>query len=246
MARTQARLASNTNLRSEVRLASSHLLTGRIRDGDGQKLSPTHARKGSVRYRYYVSRAALTGGASSTGTIRIPAGELEQQVLGALRSTVPGPKQPDGDAELVALHLNCVTVQEDHLTIRLMADREPITVPWSPPNPQRRREIIVPPGREGATLRPMKLEDRARILRAIATGRAWMDELTNARIASPAAIASREILSERSVRMTLSLAHLAPSIVKAVIDGRLPRGIAIRDLADLSPVWTEQERALGM
>ncbi len=92
----------------------------------------------------------------------------------------------------------------------------------------------------------MKVEDRTRILRAIATGRTWMDDLVAARIASPAAIASREILSERSVRMTLSLAHLAPSIVKAVVDGRLTRGIGIRDLADLPLSWAEQERALGM
>lgn len=46
--------------------------------------------------------------------------------------------------------------------------------------------------------------------------------------------------------MTVSLAQLAPSIVRAIIAGRLPRGIGIRDLADLPPSWTEQERALGM
>ena len=92
----------------------------------------------------------------------------------------------------------------------------------------------------------MKVEDRTRILTAIATGRAWMDELTSSRIASTDAIASREILSERAVRMTVSLAQLAPSIVRAIIAGRLPRGIGIRDLADLPPSWTEQERALGM
>lgn len=73
-----------------------------------------------------------------------------------------------------------------------------------------------------------------------------MDELTSSRITSTAAIASREILSERAVRMTLSLAQLPPSIVSAIVEGRLPRGIGIRDLADLPPAWTEQERALGM
>ena len=104
--------------------------------------------------------------------------------------------------------------------------------------------LVLPPG--SAQTRPMKVEDSARILRAIGKGRAWMDELATARMESPAAIASREILSERAVRMTLSLAHLSPGIVKTIIDGRLPRGIGIRDLADLSPVWSEQERALGM
>jgi hypothetical protein len=46
--------------------------------------------------------------------------------------------------------------------------------------------------------------------------------------------------------MTLSLAHLAPSIVRAIVDGRLPRGLGIKSLADLPPCWNEQERALGM
>ena len=51
---------------------------------------------------------------------------------------------------------------------------------------------------------------------------------------------------QRSVRMTLSLAQLAPSIVKAIVDGRLPRGIGVRDLVDLPASWLEQERALGI
>jgi UDP-galactopyranose mutase len=102
------------------------------------------------------------------------------------------------------------------------------------------------PGREREALRPMKAEDRVRILKAIATGRAWMQELATSRITSTDAIALRESLSERSVRMTLSLAQLSPGIVRAIVEGRLPRGLGIRDLADLPPSWAEQERALGM
>ena len=92
----------------------------------------------------------------------------------------------------------------------------------------------------------MKTEDRTRTLKAIATGRAWMEELVTSRIASTDAIASREILSERSVRMTLSLAQLAPNIVRAIVDGRLPRGIGIKSLAELPASWAEQEGAIGM
>jgi len=67
----------------------------------------------------------------------------------------------------------------------------------------------------------MKVEDRTRILRAIAKARSWMGELTASAIGSTDAIANRESLTERSVRMTLSLAFLSPSIVKAIVDGRL-------------------------
>ena len=92
----------------------------------------------------------------------------------------------------------------------------------------------------------MKAEDRVRILKAIGTGRRWMEELISARTPSTDAIASRECLSERSVRMTVSLAQLAPSIVRAIIDGRLPRGIAVRNLAELPSSWAEQEQMLGI
>ena len=92
----------------------------------------------------------------------------------------------------------------------------------------------------------MKVEDRARILQAIATGRAWLDELMCGRMGSTEALASREECSERSVRMTLSLAFLSPAIVQAIMAGRLPRGIGIRHLAELPPSWTAQHATLGL
>ena len=125
-------------------------------------------------------------------------------------------------------------------------ERDPIRIPWSPTGHRRRREIVVPPGVERDGLRPMKVEDRARILTAIARSRAWVDDLVAARAAGTAAIALREGCSERAVRMMLPLAHLAPRTVRAIVDGRLPRGIGVRHLAGLPTSWAEQERALGL
>ena len=92
----------------------------------------------------------------------------------------------------------------------------------------------------------MKVEDRARILKAIATGRAWLEELLGGRMDGTEALALRAGSSERSVRMTLSLAFVSPAIVEAIVAGRLPRGIGIRHLAELPPSWTEQHAALGL
>jgi len=61
-----------------------------------------------------------------------------------------------------------------------------------------------------------------------------------------AAIAARENRSERSVRMILSLAFLAPDIVKAAIDGTLPRGHGLSTLTDLPMDWTEQRKVVGL
>jgi hypothetical protein len=59
-------------------------------------------------------------------------------------------------------------------------------------------------------------------------------------------IAARESKSERSIRMTLSLAFLSPDLVKAAIDGRLPRGFGLTRLVDLPIAWSDQWAALGL
>ncbi len=60
------------------------------------------------------------------------------------------------------------------------------------------------------------------------------------------AIARRESISERSARMTLSLAFLAPDIVEAAADGTLPRGFGRSRLTDLPISWAEQREQLGL
>ena len=45
--------------------------------------------------------------------------------------------------------------------------------------------------------------------------------------------------------MTLSLAFLAPEIVKAAVEGRLPRGFGQR-LVDLPMAWPDPWRTLGL
>ena len=80
----QAQLARNAvtrRLRGNARDGS--LLAGRIRDGQGRAMRPSHASKGSVRYRYYVSFED-NGQASSTRAERIAAGDLEPLVLTAI------------------------------------------------------------------------------------------------------------------------------------------------------------------
>ena len=83
------------------------------------------------------------------------------------------------------------------------------------------------------------------MLKAIAAGRVWLDELASGRVSSTDALATRERRSERSIRNTLSLAFLSPAIVRAIIDGQLPRGISLTSLTELPSSWAEQSSALG-
>jgi len=63
------------------------LLAGLAFDDSGERLTPTHAVKKGTRYRYYVSKSLITGAAKdhSQGR-RIPAGNLENLVIGRLRA----------------------------------------------------------------------------------------------------------------------------------------------------------------
>jgi site-specific DNA recombinase len=46
--------------------------------------------------------------------------------------------------------------------------------------------------------------------------------------------------------MTLSLAFLAPEIVKAAAAGHLPRGFGLKRLVDLPMTWPDQWRTLEL
>lgn len=58
-------------------------LAGLVFDGAGNRLTPSHARKGSRRYRYYVS-APLVRGEKMSDDLRIPAIDLERAVASAI------------------------------------------------------------------------------------------------------------------------------------------------------------------
>ena len=46
--------------------------------------------------------------------------------------------------------------------------------------------------------------------------------------------------------MTISLAFLAPTLVKAAIEGRLPHGMGVARLSELPAEWSRQHRVLGL
>ena len=50
----------------------------------------------------------------------------------------------------------------------------------------------------------------------------------------------------RHVHMTISLAFIAPALVKAAIEGRLPRGIGVAALREAPAEWSLQFKRLGL
>jgi site-specific DNA recombinase len=94
--------------------------------------------------------------------------------------------------------------------------------------------------------RPIQVEQRGRLLKAVALGRAWFKELSTGQVTDPKIIAVRKGRSNRSVRMMLSLTFVAPDIIEAAVSGALPRGIGLTRLMDLPLLWSEQRQALGL
>jgi hypothetical protein len=92
--------------------------------------------------------------------------------------------------------------------------------------------------------RAIRAETRAKLVASIARGRRWLDEIAAG--TGVEQIAAREKCSVRKVNMTISLAFLAPDLVKAAIEGRLPRGLGVARLCDCPAEWSRQYRILGL
>ena len=90
----------------------------------------------------------------------------------------------------------------------------------------------------------MRANARTILIEALGDAHRWLDELMSDPRQTLKSLAWRECKTERSIRMTLSLAFLAPDVVKAEVEGRLPRGYGLKRLVDLPMAWPDQWRAL--
>jgi hypothetical protein len=82
------------------------------------------------------------------------------------------------------------------------------------------------------------------LLRSIALGRQWLDEVLAS--TSIDQIAVREGCTKQHIVNTIPLAFLAPDVVRAIIDARLPRGISARRIAQPELEWPRQWELLGI
>ena len=121
-----------------------------------------------------------------------------------------------------------------------------LIIPWTPPSPHHRREIIQGEGERPSAMGPMRTEARAVLTDALRDAHLWLDELSTGPNQTIESLAAREGKTERWIRRTISLAFLCPALVKAGIDGRLPRGFGVKRLMDLPIAWPDQWSALGL
>jgi len=232
-----------------TRQSADALLTGKLYDDSDRRMNPTWARKGSKRWRYYVSQAAPPGDKSkATSILRVPAADVEKLVAEAVGQH----SLSDAPSADIRKLIDRVVISHATIRIHLSEDAEEnddariLTLPWTRPSPYRKREIIQGANDAKTNGRPMSAKARAILIEALCDARRWLNELLSDPRLTLESLVSLEGRTVRSIRMTLSLAFLAPEIVKAAVEGRLPRGFGLKRLVDLPMAWPDQWRTLGL
>ncbi|HTE85133.1 MAG TPA: hypothetical protein VK821_10400 [Dehalococcoidia bacterium] len=68
------------------------------------------------------------------------------------------------------------------------------------------------------------------LVKAIARGHVWFDELVGGRAESIAQIAKRECVTDRYVSQMIEFAFVTPAVIEAVLDGRQVPDLTLREL----------------
>ena len=249
---------ANRTIRTGARERS--ILAGRVFDGEGNRLLPSHSSDGPKRYRYYVTR----GGKEQTPQLRVPAGALEplvfklirrflsddHEVSGALAGlTLSAPKlsaallnatelSGHGDRMLLPLLMK-VTIFPDRVEVA-MAVRQLLsasdgggaaTVLLTAPAELGRR------GNEVRLIVEPKNDDRvdrrdpALVKLMVKAHQARQAVEADQQGMSITQIARQKDLEIGYFRTLLRLSYLAPDIVEAILDGNHPRQLTRQKLA---------------
>ena len=122
----QAKLTEQWSHRTVTRNKSAALLSGLLFDDAGHPMTPTHATKNGVRYRYYVSQPYLRGLAksSSSSVGRVPATDIEAVVIKALALHLGDRNrhkadQNQVDRSTIAANVARIEVRKNQLAIQL-------------------------------------------------------------------------------------------------------------------------------
>ena len=254
----QDKLAVGANTRILRMKASPAILTGRIFDHHGDRMTPTHTNKRGARYRYYVSRTILQKRNGASSAVRASAPELEAKVIDALHGHLDGPKiggdcPPADDRQLIDDFVQRIVLKSDQIEIYLTNKARQrkasrcskagskvrasgfIRVPWVTATKAATKGIIQCP----LPAEPMNSDQRDTVLKAIARARSWIDEIMTGK-SSIGEIAKREGKVERHVRLLAPLAFSGPALISAIIDGTVPV-VTVTGLAKKMPYsWRQQ------
>jgi len=210
--------------------SSPALLTGKIYDDKGNRMTPSHTVKNGVRYRYYVSRAEP---AAKGEPLRVSAPELEALVGDAMARHEA--LENGGSGDQPASEISRVVVGSCTVTIQLIAGTEEhvgqtLTVPWK----SKRGTVVQSHPADADRPNGSDSKNLDALLIAIAKARVWVEELTENQTTIPE-IAKREGKGERYIRLLLPLAFTAPAIVEKLLSPTALKAITLSHAAASRP-----------
>jgi hypothetical protein len=233
---------------AKVRRTKQHLnpspLAGKIIDEAGERLTPSHTKKGDRRYRYYISQKLVTGVTRADEkqmTWRIPAEPLENSIAGSVQKRIkelstalndqrfPGTEAPVPKAKEALGIVEQVHIAPGNLTIELNAgqlqklmgtvlDCDPTDLTIALPFTERRRGVEM----------KMIIGDGSRHVDQTLLDNVILANQCYRRLkdgASFEAIAAEANTSKRRVQQIIDLAFLAPDIVRDITNGTQPLGL---------------------
>jgi site-specific DNA recombinase len=260
----RAKQAANAVARNLRLKGSPAILTGRIFDDRGNRMSPTHTNKLGARYRYYVSHALMQKRRAEAGSVpRVPAPEMETLVLDAVRkylALTPQGLTAIADRDLIERYVKRVVIMPEAVEVWFLPEEisphneeihakdldncptNKIELPWTAASFAAVKGIVHAPGGP----QEMKAASRDAILSAIAKARGWIEDMQQGRVSSLAKIAQYEGQVERHIRLLAPLAFVSPRVVAAIVNGTARCDLTVTGLAkSLSYSWADQEQQVG-
>ncbi len=265
--KVQAILATNRNDKALGRKARNpSLLTGMISDPDGRPMTPTHACRGSKRYRYYMTR--LKPDEARSGAWRLPSGEIERVVMNAVSNYLASaPTSDTMEASVLANHISdnarliadlptmCISEKRKHLLARkarvqmhvdtiiitlMNPDGSPhsITIKAKLVDKGSDLKLAIAPDQGSAERTPDPV-----LLRLVAHAFAAQDHIVHNRPQPMVAM-----FSKRYLHQLIRLSYLAPDIITAILNGTQPPELTGRRIMRQNAIpldWAEQRQMFG-
>ena len=103
--------------------------------------------------------------------------------------------------------------------------------------------IVLPDGSRGVARQEATIDNT--MVKVIARGFRWQRLLCNGTYSTIEDLAAAEKINPSYVSRILRLAYLSPKIVQAILEGKQPAWLTMKDLLRPQPIgWHEQELAL--
>ena len=240
---------------------SAALITDAGKDrAQGWRLAATEIEEAVIR----VLIDALTRPASLVerfGAVSMPSDQIRKVLSRAARMAAALSGSPGERAKLVRELVEKIMVDEKAIIIKLRRGLllgEDVSSSASDPANDRAVELTAAVafkhrGIETRLVLPgLAQQDRSSrcdpaLIKAIARGRAWFEELATGRARSLQELAKRDGISRRYIRRLIGLAFLSPELIGAILQGRQPVALTATRLTELDlPLdWTEQQKLLA-